>query len=166
MRAFIGTFMAAGIFLITTAPATAQERKRFVERTPMPHQPAVQTMERAGYPQSIKPHAIPSVTAHDAGGYIGGAKLHGNRIFAKGTGACAPSGPLQDGTYGTDYVGIKQRLGRVFLASSQDPSAGPAIARSYSTVTPPIVDIFNLRPLRNAVLEKREVKEERQHEEK
>jgi hypothetical protein len=112
-------------------------------------------MERAGNPQSVKPRAVPSITEHDGGGYVGGATVRGNNILVKGIGT-AP-GPLQSGTFGTDYVGPHLRAGRVLPASSYDPSVGPTIARAYRTDGPYVADVFTLRPLRNAVLEMREM---------
>jgi hypothetical protein len=139
-------------------PAAAQDGTRFVERTPMPRQPLFHTMDRAGYPQLVKPHAVPSVTPRDAGGYIGGGRLLHNRMFARGPVA---TGPVADGTFGTDYAGLRLRPNRVFLAPSYDPSLGPSIGRLYRTDGPYVPDVGTVRPLRNAVIEKREAKEER-----
>lgn len=130
-------------------------QERFVERTPYPRNPVFHTMERAGNPTSVKPRAVPSVTAHDATGYVGGAKLLGNNLRGKGSGAA--SGPIQDGTFATDYAGAQLRTGRVFLAPSYDRSIGPTVARAYRTDGPHVPDVFSLRPLRKAVLEKRDV---------
>jgi hypothetical protein len=138
--------------------AAAQDGTRFVERTPMPRQPVLHTMERAGNPQIVKPHAAPSVSSHDAGGYIGGGRLLHNRIFARGPVA---TGPVADGTFGTDYAGLRMRPNRVFLGPSPDPSLGPSIARAYRTDGPYVPDAGTVRPLRNAVIEAREVKQER-----
>ena len=111
-------------------------------------------MERAGYPLSVKPHAIPSVTRFDHGGYVGGGSLFGNSLRASGPGSAL--GPTQTGTYGTDFGGFAAHLGRVFLAPSADPSRGHPAYLAYRTDGPRIVDVFALRPLRKAVLEQRE----------
>jgi len=136
-------------------PATAQER--FVERTPLPRRPPVHTMERAGNPQSVSRLAVPSVTPRDVSGYVGGARLLGNHILASGP--TAATGPLTDGTFGTDYAGIKVHPNRVFLAPSYDPSVGPTLARSYRTNGPHVPDVFALRPFRKAIIEKQEAAE-------
>ncbi|WP_439620623.1 hypothetical protein [Gemmata sp.] len=151
----VRSFVAAA--LVCAAPTFAFGQDRFVERTPSRHVPLVHTMERAGYPTSVKPHAIPSVPPQYTGGYIGGARLfHGNRPLAKGP--YAAPGPVRDGTYGIDYAGITMRPGRVFLAPSYDPSIGPTIAQSYRAEGPVVPDVFSLRPLRKAVIEAREDK--------
>ncbi len=143
------------VLVFCGSPAFGQER--FVERTPRPRHPAAHTMERAGNPTTVKRHAQPSVTAKDVGGYIGGGRLHGNRIFAKGS--TVATGPVADGTFGTDYAGVKVRPNRVFLAPSYDPSVGPTVARAYRTEGHYPPDVFALRPFRKAVIEAKEVKE-------
>lgn len=148
------------VALLAAATAHARDWERFVQRTP-PRPQVPHTMDRAGNPLAVKPHAVPSVTARDAGGYVGGARLHGNNVFARGAGAA--KGPLRDGTFGTDYAGLHVRPGRVFLAPSYDPSVGPTVARSYRTDGPFPPDVFVLRPLRKAILEKKEVTDERRH---
>ncbi|MBA4189549.1 MAG: hypothetical protein C0467_16310 [Planctomycetaceae bacterium] len=141
----------AMLVCVVSSCAFAQERfvERAPRRTPVPH-----TMERAGYPTTVKPNAIASVPTQFVGGYIGGAKLRGNNVFARG--AVATVGAIQDGTYGIDYAGIQTRPGRVFLAPSYDPSIGPTIARAYRTDGPQVLDVFSLRPVRKAVIEARE----------
>ena len=110
------SFVAAA--LVCAAPTFAFGQQRFVERTPSDRFLRVHTMERAGYPTTVKPHAIPSQLPQITGGYVGGAKLfHGNRPLAKGP--YAAPGAVQDGTYATDYAGITIRPGRVFLAPSR-----------------------------------------------
>jgi len=148
MRSFIAAMMLCAI----TGSAFAQER--FVERAPQRRTPIPHTMERAGHPYSVRAHSIPSVPPAVVGGYIGGARLFGNHIFARGAGASV--GAIEHGTYGVDYAGIQTRPGRVFLAPSYDPSIGPSIARSYRTDGPQVTDIFSLRPVRKAVIEARE----------
>jgi len=143
--------------LLLTSPAIAQDR--FVERTPLPRNAPQHTMERAGNPRAVAWWAVPSVTRRDAVGYIGGASHRGNSLSA--TGPYSAPGPTQDGTAGSDFAGFRLRMGRVFLAPSADPSQGNNIARAYRTDGPHVPDIFALRPLRKAVLEKREDIEKR-----
>ncbi|MBP3956868.1 RNA polymerase sigma factor [Gemmata sp. G18] len=105
--------------------------------------------------------AVPSVTRFDQGGYVGGASLRINSLIARGPGSAV--GPTQDGTYGTDFGGFRAHLGRVFLASSDDPSRGRPAYLSYRADGPRIVDVFAIRPLRNGILAKREAAEEMHH---
>ena len=136
---------------------------RYVERTPLPRVAPPNTLARAGNSDTLAPWAIPSVTAHEAGGYVGGGSLcKNNRPLARGAGSTA--GAPGDGTFGLDYIGVTSRPGRVFLAPSPDPSAGVAIADNYKTDTHYPKDVFNIRPVRKAVLEKREAAAERRGE--
>ncbi len=146
------SFAVAVILCAVSSSAFGQER--FVERTPQRRTPIPHTMERAGNPDGVRQHATPSFPVEDVGGYIGGARLRGNHIFARGAGAV--TGAPQDGTFGTDYAGLKTRPNRVFLAPSYDPSIGPSVARSYRTDGPQVTDVFSQRPLRKAVIEARE----------
>jgi hypothetical protein len=134
----------------------AQHGSRFVERTPYPHNPVIHSMDRAGYPTEVRPHAIPSVTHRDVGAYVGGGRLLHNRIFARGP--YAVTGPVADGTFATDYAGLKVRPGRVFLGASPDPSVGPTFAGGYRTDAHYPKDVFALRPFRKAIFEKSEKK--------
>lgn len=144
----------------STATAQHYHDQRFVERTPYPIFSFSHTMERAGYPQHIAPWAIPGVTRFEGGGYVGGGTLRGNNIFARGY-HTAP-GPIHDGTFGWDFVGFRIRPDRVFLAASHDPSMQRSdISRNYRTEGNYPKDVGTIRPLRRAILEKREVKEER-----
>ena len=143
-----------------TPAASAQER--FVERTPSQIFPQPHTMSRAGNSASVAWWATPSVGRFDTGGYVGGAKLFGSGLFSRG--ASAATGPTTDGTFGLDFTGFRTRPGRVFLASSPDPSRGTPIANGYRTDGPHVPDVFAARPLRKAILEKKEAKEERKHE--
>jgi hypothetical protein len=147
MRAAVWSVVMCGL---CGSSAIAQER--FVERTPLPRTPAIHTMERAGNPTGTSPHATPSVTSRDTGGYIGGGKLFGHSVFTRGAGAA--TGPVADGVYGTDYAGVKVRPGRVFLGASPDPSAGPAFSRGYRTDGSHVPDVFSVRPFRKALWEK------------
>lgn len=142
------------LVVLCVASGSAFAQQRFVERTPQIRHPIPHTMERAGCPQNVKAHSFPSVPDNTTGGYVGGHRLRHNNIFAKGH-YVAP-GALAAGTYGTDYAGIAIRPGRVFLAPSYDPSIGPTIANAYRTDGPQVKDVFSIRPLRNAILEKRE----------
>ncbi|MFO0802443.1 MAG: hypothetical protein U0791_04890 [Gemmataceae bacterium] len=138
--------------LLFASPAIAQDR--FVERTPLPRTPVDHTMQRAGNPRQIAWWAQPGVGRKDAGGYVGGGSHKGNGLLVKGP--VVVTGPVEDGTFGTDYVGLRMRMGRVFLAPSADPGHGPAVARNYRTDGPHVPDVFAWRPLRKAVLEKKE----------
>lgn len=139
------------------------QEPRFVERTPLPRVAPPNTLARAGNPDALAPWAIPSVTSHEAGGYIGGGSLcKNNRPLTRGAGTTA--GAPGDGTYGLDFIGFGHRPGRVFLAPSPDPSAGTPIAENYKTDTHYPKDVFNIRPVRKAVLEKREAAAERRGE--
>ena len=130
-------------------------------RTPLPHRPVEHSAARAGNPLSIAPWAIPSLTAHDYGGYIGGGSLKNNNLLARGPASAV--GPLCDGTYGTDFGGFRAHLGRVFLAPSTDPSRGYPINWNYRAEGPRVTDVFALRPFRKAVLELHEDAEHRKH---
>ncbi len=150
--------------LSLTTTARADDRpflQRWAERAPLPHVNIEHTMDRAGYPQSVSRYSTSSITRFDNGGYIGGASLRNNNVLARGPGSAI--GPVYDGTYGTDYTGLQQRMGRVFLAPSDDPSRGHPIYLAYRSEGPRVKDIFAGRPFRKAVLEKREDVEERKH---
>ncbi|HEX4612179.1 MAG TPA: hypothetical protein VH092_28555 [Urbifossiella sp.] len=139
---------------------SANDGVPFVERTPLPRVAPPNTLARAGNPDTVASWAIPSVTKYETGGYVGGGSLlANNRPLARGVGTTA--GAPGDGTFGLDYAGPRLRPGRVFLAPSPDPADAPAIADNYKTDGAHIPDVFNIRPVRKAVLEKREVLEER-----
>ena len=154
-----------GLLALSLAPAgRADDRpflQRMAERTPMPHAFIDHSMERAGNPQSVSRHAAPSVTCRDHGGYLGGASIRNNNLLARGPGSAV--GPVQDGTFGTDYTGFRAHLGRVFLAPSNDPSQGRPIYLAYISEGPRVKDVYAGRPFRKAVLEKREDAEHREH---
>ena len=154
----------AGLVLVSLSAARADDRpflQRCAERTPLPRTPVEHTAERAGYPLGVSRMAQPTYGRYDHGGYLGGASLRNNNLLARGPGSAV--GPVYDGTYGTDYTGFREHLGRVFLAPSADPSLGRPIYLAYSPEGRRLTDVFALRPLRKAVLEKREDAEERQH---
>ncbi len=142
--------------ILLASPAFSQDR--FVERTP-PRKPVDHTMQRAGYPRNIAWWARPSVSKYDANGYIGGGSLKGNSLLAKGPSYA--TGPIESGTFGSDFAGFRLRMGRVFLAPSADPGRGPSLSRGYRTDGPHVPDIFAIRPLRKAILEKKEDIEKR-----
>ncbi len=123
-------------------------------RTPQPRKPVDHTMQRAGYPLSVNRLAAPSLMRNELGGYVGGGSLKNNPLLARGP--MSATGPLQTGTYGTDFGGFRQRLSRVFLAPSNDPSRGYPISWNYRAEGPRLTDIGTLRPFRKAVLELRE----------
>lgn len=128
-------------------------------RTPYFRYPADHSMERAGYPQSVRPHAVPSVGHVYNAGYVGGARLKHNNLLGRGPGSA--TGPIYDGTFAIDYTGFRQHLGRVFLAPSADPSRGRSFARGYWAEGPRVTDVIAIRPLRKAILEKHEDLEKR-----
>lgn len=151
-------------FLSFSLVATAGDHSfldRFAQRAPLPRANIEHSMARAGYPQSVSPHAVPSVTRFDNAGYIGGGSLRNNNLCARGPGSAV--GPIYDGTFGTDFTGLRAHLGRVFLAPSDDPSRGRDFYRGYSAEGPRLTDVFALRPFRKAVLEKRADVEEKKH---
>ena len=131
-------------------------------RTPYPRLPIDHSAERAGYPLTVSKLAAPSVTRFDNVGYIGGASLKNNNLCARGPGSAV--GPVYDGTFATDYGGVRAHLGRVFLAPSSDVTVGRPIYLGYVAEGRRVPDVFALRPFRKAVLEKREDAEERRHE--
>ncbi|HEV3386690.1 MAG TPA: hypothetical protein VG097_17875 [Gemmata sp.] len=150
MRSFLGS--VAIYFLCSVA--SGQDGTRFVERTPLPLKPVPHTMERVGNPASATSYALPGVTRFDAGGYVGGARLLGNGPFSRGS--AVATGPLNTGTFGTDFGGFLGHTGRVFLAPSANPSVGPAVARSYRTDGPRIPNPSSFRPIRKSILEAKE----------
>lgn len=157
-------FLLAGVLLLWTPTIRAGERtllERCAERTPRPIFPVVHTDQRAGYPRDVSSHAIPSVTRFDNAGYVGGARLWNNNLLARGPGAV--TGPVQAGTFATDYTGLRAHLGRVFLAPSNDPSRGYPISWNYRPEGPRLLDLGMPRPLRKAVLEMRHDAEERRY---
>ena len=151
MKSIRTTSTAIACTLALAANAFGQE-SRFAERAPEPRRPIEHTMERAGNPDSISRFARPSVDRNTAGGYIGGTRLFGNRIFARG--AAASVGPIENGIYGTDYTGVRGLAGRVFLRESADPSRGADVARNYRTEGPHVPDVIAALPLRKARMEK------------
>jgi hypothetical protein len=153
--AFVAVLICVGL----DGYAAGQDGTRFVERTPQPRRPLAHTMERAGNPETVSSHARPSVSPHDAGGYVGGSTLRGNGPIIRGPGVA--TGPLTTDTFGTDYGGVKMHTARVFLAAFPEPAAGPGISRGYRTDGPHLLsNPFSLRPIRRAVLHSREGREE------
>lgn len=138
--------------------SAAQDGERFVERTPLPHRPIENTQQRAGNPAAVARWAVPGVSPHETGGYVGGQRLSHNSALSKGYGAA--TGPTQTGTFGWDFAGFAMRPGRVFLRESADPSRGKSIARAYRTDGPRVPDPVAARPLRRALLEAQEDREE------
>lgn len=134
---------------------------RFAERAPLPLVPPPNTLARAGNPEEVAPWAIGSVTKYESGGYIGGGSIKSNRVLARGVGT--NTGAPGDGTFGLDFIGFHHTPGRVFLAPSPDPSAGVPIAENYKTDVVFPKDVFNIRPVRKAVVERRHEAEERRH---
>jgi hypothetical protein len=124
---------------------------RFAERAPPPFTPAVRTPALLGYPQSVRPHAVPAVTKYETVGYVGGARLWGNNV----TSHAPPTGNTTDGTFGKDFVGFGWRPGRIFLGAGE-PHKPSNFYRGYLTDVKFPTDVFALRPLRKAILEKKE----------
>jgi len=138
--------------LLLAGTAWAQSESRFVERAPLPRVPIEHTMARAGNADRVARFARPSVDTNIAGGYIGGNRLLGNRILARGYSASV--GATTNGTYGTDYTGVFGLAGRVFLRESEDPSRGADVAKNYRTGGPEVPDVVAAQPIRKARLEK------------
>jgi len=159
------SFALAGVALLSlpffTSAGDHPWLDRFAQRTPYPHRPIEHSAERAGTPLTVSRFAAPSTTRFDNGGYIGGASIKNNNLCARGPGSAI--GPVYDGTFGTDYTGVRQHMGRVFLAPSDDPSLGRPAYLAYVSEGRRVPDVFALRPFRKAVLEKREEAEEREH---
>ena len=141
----------------TLATAAFAEEPRFAERTPLPRYPAEHTMARAGNADQVAWYARPSVERTTSGGYIGGTRLFGNQLFSRGY--SAPTGPITNGTFGTDHTGLRGLPRRVFLRESTDPSRGADIARNYRTDGPEVPDPVAAQPLRKAKQESAEHRE-------
>ena len=162
MRVALGAAVALGwawsAGLAAAADHDKPEGTRFVERTPYPKHPYPNpdTMQRAGYPQEISKWAIPGISKHETGGYIGGATVCHNHPLARGVGAA--TGPLETGTFGWDFAGFRMRPGRVFLAATPSGANRSDIVRNYLSEGPHVPDVFALRPFRKAVLAKKEAK--------
>ena len=88
------------------------------------------TMERAGFPQEVRPHAIPAVTNRETGGYIGGGRL-ALGLCRKPDGRVTPT----DGTWGWDYVGCGRHPQHIFLDWWHDRRCQPKPG-SYGTDSP------------------------------
>jgi hypothetical protein len=159
------SFALAGVILLSlpffTQAGDHPWLERFAQRTPYPCRPIDHSAERAGTPLTVSRLAAPSMTRSDGAGYIGGASIRNNNLSARGP--CSAVGPIYDGTFGTDYTGVRQHMGRVFLAPSSDASVGRPIYLGYVAEGRRVTDIFALRPFRKAVLEKKEEAEERKH---
>jgi len=157
--------LASAVALVPFVSASADDRpllQRIAERTPAPHRPVEHTMARAGFPQDVKPHAVPSLTRFYLPGYIGGGTPAPMAFRASGPASAV--GHVTDGTFGTDFAGFALRGGRVFLVPVNDPQRGNVWTRGYSPEGPRTGDIGVQRPFRKAVLELREAKEhEKEH---
>lgn len=152
--------LASALALAPFVSASADDRpllQRLAERTPQPHRPVEYTMARAGFPQDVKPQAIPSQTRFYLPGYIGGG-THAPMAL-RSSGPASAVGHITDGTFGSDWAGFGLRGGRIFLVPVNDPQRGNVWTRGYSPEGPRLVDIGTLRPYRKAVLEMREAKE-------
>jgi hypothetical protein len=152
--------LASALALVPFVSTSADDRpllQRLAERTPMPHHPVEHTMARAGFPQDVKPHAVPSLTRFYLPGYIGGGTPA--PMAFRASGPATGVGHVTDGTFGSDFAGFGLRGGRVFLAPVADPQRGNVFSRGYSPEGPRLTDIGTLRPYRKAILELREAKE-------
>jgi len=142
------------------SPAWGQDGQHLAEHAPLPLIPPQHTLERAGHPDTVGRWAIPALTSHETGGYVGGGSLRGNNFFGRGLGAT--TGAPNVGTFGTDFVGFRFRPGRVFLAPSVDTYARGAQAQNYrSESNYPLPDVVHFRPLRKAILARNEDIEKR-----
>ncbi len=130
----------AAALALAACPAAASADERFVERVPYPHVPIVQSQQQAGYPQQVKPHAVPGVNhSKEAGGYVLGRPQPG-------------TGSATGGTFGWDHVGHPKAPKRWSFA----PSINLAKSNTwdgYDAEGPKVKDIFAVRPFRRAVHE-------------
>jgi hypothetical protein len=152
--------LASALALVPFVSTSADDRpflQRIAERAPLPHHPVEHTMARAGFPQDVKPHAVPSLTRFYLPGYIGGGTPAPMAFRASGPATAV--GHVHDGTFGSDFAGFGLRGGRVFLAPVADPQRGNVFSRGYSPEGPRLTDIGTLRPYRKAILELRAAKE-------
>ena len=101
------------------------------------------TQQRAGNPQCNALWAVPSRSAKECGGLVGGGCLRG------GVGA----GP-NDGTWGWDYIGCGWRPNRIFLGWCAD-CVSQRKPGTYKTDGPNVPDVFSVKPIKRAV-EKRQ----------
>ncbi len=147
------------ILCCMAAPAWGQDGERFVENTPLPLQPRPHTLERAGQPDTVGRWAVPAVSSHFLAGYVGGGSLRGNNPFVRGP--AATSGAVGVGTFGSDFVGFRLRPGRIFLGASEDPSGASRDQRYRAESFLHMPDVLNIRPVRKAILAKKEAMEER-----
>jgi hypothetical protein len=114
--------------------------------------PDATSHERAGFPQEVKPHAMPANSPHSTGGYVGGGRL----AFPKKQ----DGRQAYEGTWGWDYVGFGRRPGRVFLDFWHGRKHEPAVG-TYETDGPEVPDPIAARPIQKFLSgEKREKKEE------
>jgi len=134
------------------------QRRRF-RSSNGPRSPAfaANSLRGAGNPDTVAPWAIGSVTKYESGGYIAaGASRRAGRSPGAGTDrgapATAPSARFQSAT-ATGPGGCSCRPART--------GDGVPIANNLQTDVKFPTDVFNIRPVRKAVLEKREAAEER-----
>lgn len=119
------------ILLLVTPPALADD-ERFVERAKLPHITKEHTAERAGTDAAAR-RVQPSVPKHTVLGYVNGT------------------------TFGSDYVGLWKKPGRVFPGFW--PSRAKSFSDKYATDGPiHVPDPIAAQPWRKAV---KEAKEER-----
>jgi|GEM_PF-2557827 len=141
------------VYLAMTSSASLATEPPHVQRTPDPKVPVVQSMERSGQSASVAWWAQPGLGLHEAGGYVGGGSLKGNRVFSKSSGG---TGPIHEGTFGWDFVGFGGRLGRVFLGSSPTKPKEKDVNAGYRIDGHPVSDVFSHRPIRKAVIQAKE----------
>lgn len=126
-------------------PAERKGKEPLASRTTPPIITPVHSMARAGNPQHVAKWAIPGVTPHECGGYVGGGSL------LKGRAPYAP-GPI-DGTFGWDYVGFGRRPGRIFLGFFGPNKYADPFYPKYEANGPRLPDPIADAPFRKAVIE-------------
>lgn len=128
------------LLLILAVPALAVDDERYVERAALPKIPKLHTPERAGI-DNPAPHKQLTNTNHTVLGYVNGM------------------------TFGTDYVGILKKPGRVFPGLW--PRKEKSFSNKYATDGPiHVPDLIALQPIRRAIKDAREKKAESREEHK
>ena len=134
-RSGLATLAGLGLLFTGAARGDDDSTHRFPSR-------AVHMHERAGYPQEVSKFAAPAPGRFEAGGWVGGGRL---ALFHRPDGKAAT-----EGTWGTDYVGLGRRPGRVFLDWWHDrpkqPMPGP-----YSADGPHVPDPIGAHPVQRLI---------------
>jgi hypothetical protein len=107
------------------------------------------TFERAGCSHELSKLAQPTFNPHYANGLVGGGKL------VKGDG---PAANGTDGIFGWDYVLFGRKPDRVFLGF-QHNRPHQMMNGAYNADKPRVFDVFTIRPVRRAILERQNERE-------